>query len=125
MTTVIEPVIEVKSPTVIDEMIFTDLDDEGVVVEHQSADSDLVQIIGGPNEIKTSVQFFQTGSESLKKRLTFADKYQSFISKIFGNQGKPFKDPALFFYLSGLFTVLMVLLFCCQVYCVFRIIRRR
>jgi len=54
-----------------------------------------------------------------------AASFQQFFSKLFGKKGKPFGNPALFFYLSGFFTVVIIMLCIIQAWCIVKIIRRR
>jgi hypothetical protein len=66
-----------------------------------------------------------TYSNTFPTDTTHAARFQSFFSRIFGKKGKPFSNPALFFYLSGFFTVVIFLLVLLQVYCVYKVIRKR
>jgi len=56
---------------------------------------------------------------------TAADKFQAFFSKIFGKKGEPFKNPSLFFYLSGLFTLLIIACCIAAPILIVRLIRRK
>lgn len=62
---------------------------------------------------------------TLSDEETSAGKFQIFFSKLFGQDGKPFDDPALFFYLSGFFTMLIILCVILTPICIYKVIRRR
>ena len=64
------------------------------------------------------------GNFTFNKRNSAADKFEAFFSKILGRKGRPFKNPALFFYLTGVFTMLVFFILCFNFYCIFRAIKR-
>ena len=66
----------------------------------------------------TSVQFTSVGE--VTKQETVAEKFMNII-----NRGKPVSDPALFFFLTGLFTVLIVLAIAILLFCLMKLFRRR
>ena len=62
---------------------------------------------------------------TLSDEETSAGKFQIFFSKLFGQEGKPFDNPALFFYLSGFFTMVIILCVILTPFCIYKVIRRR
>jgi hypothetical protein len=93
-----------------------------VSIERSPTNSELVTIVP-VKAIQSSVTY--SASAAFPQSQTAAARFQSFFSKIFGKKGKPFNNPALFFYLSGFFTVVIFILIALQCICIYRVIKRR
>ena len=91
-------------------------------VEHDPTNRELVTIIS-VKDMKSTVTY--SVNSVFPEQKTAAARFQAFFSRVFGKKGKPFSNPALFFYLSGFFTVVILGLLLLQAYCIYRVIRMR
>lgn len=105
---VVEPVEEDLQVEPEVDFVFDLLD--GVTILPSETETGAVMIVADKNAHKNDKKYSVLHA-TVSSNDTLADRFQSFWSKVFGQNGKPFKDPALFFYLSGFFTVLIITCF--------------